>query len=211
MEIISHRGYWKTNEEKNTLTAFLRSFDLGYGTETDVRDYNGELVISHDIPCGGEMPILQFLELIDDKEFSLALNIKSDGLTIKLYEALKQFNLNNVFVFDMSIPDQISYYKHGKIDFFSRVSEYETVISLYDSCSGVWLDAFDSIWYDADYIKKILNDGKKVCVVSPELHRRQDYKDLWKMLIESGLYHSQKLILCTDLPEEADDYFKEVK
>ena len=50
MKILSHRGYWKTAEEKNTATAMHRSFSLGFGTETDVRDYNGKLVISHDIP-----------------------------------------------------------------------------------------------------------------------------------------------------------------
>ncbi len=50
MQVISHRGYWKSAAEKNTTTAFARSFALGYGTETDVRDLNGELVISHDMP-----------------------------------------------------------------------------------------------------------------------------------------------------------------
>ena len=38
MQVISHRGYWKAASEKNTQTAFKRSFSLGYGTETDVRD-----------------------------------------------------------------------------------------------------------------------------------------------------------------------------
>ena len=38
MIIISHRGYWKDAAEKNRPVAFARSFDLGYGTETDVRE-----------------------------------------------------------------------------------------------------------------------------------------------------------------------------
>ena len=50
MEILSHRGYWKTVTEKNTIIAFKRSFNLGFGTETDIRDLNGNLVISHDMP-----------------------------------------------------------------------------------------------------------------------------------------------------------------
>ncbi|HAU5562557.1 TPA: hypothetical protein JD264_01880 [Serratia fonticola] len=211
MEIISHRGYWKNNEEKNTYEAFTRSFNLGFGTETDVRDFNGELVISHDIPTGSEMSLNDFLRLVDRKDFSLALNVKSDGLVNKLAESLSAFNIRNAFVFDMSVPDQIGYHRDGKIAFFSRASEYEPVISLYEACHGVWLDAFNSIWYDANYILKILDDGKKVCIVSPELHKRDDYKELWEMLVESGLSNAENLILCTDFPEFAQQYFKESK
>ena len=57
MIVLSHRGYWKTAVEKNTPTAFKRSFELGFGTETDVRDRNGELVISHDMPNGSEITL----------------------------------------------------------------------------------------------------------------------------------------------------------
>ena len=32
MIILSHRGYWKSEEERNQEVAFHRSFDLGYGT-----------------------------------------------------------------------------------------------------------------------------------------------------------------------------------
>ncbi|NIG14638.1 hypothetical protein [Pantoea sp. Cy-640] len=209
MEIISHRGYWKNNDEKNSVIAFKRSFELGFGTETDVRDFNGNLVISHDIPYGNEILLTQFLELVKNKDLSLALNIKSDGLAEKLFDALSLYNVKKAFVFDMSIPDQLSYFKHGEIQFFSRASEYEPVISLYEECSGVWLDAFISIWYDSDYINNLLNDGKKVCIVSPELHKREDYKNLWRMLIDEKLSESDNIILCTDYPEEAALFFKE--
>lgn len=211
MEIISHRGYWKKNEEKNTREAFVRSFDLGFGTETDVRDLNGELVISHDIPTGFEMPLDEFLQLADGKSFTVALNVKSDGLVQKLAEHLSRFNLKNVFVFDMSIPDQLGYYRDGRIDFFSRASEYEPTISLFEACHGVWLDAFFSIWYDTKYISSLLEADKKVCIVSSELHKRNDYKELWEMLANSHLINSDNLILCTDLPEEAQSYFEESK
>ena len=45
MKIISHHGFWHIPSEKNTETAFCRSFELGFGTETDVRDSLGALVI----------------------------------------------------------------------------------------------------------------------------------------------------------------------
>ena len=50
MQIISHRGFWKSKNEQNTIISFQRSFENGFGIETDIRDLNGKLVISHDIP-----------------------------------------------------------------------------------------------------------------------------------------------------------------
>lgn len=38
MIIISHRGFWKNIEEKNSIKAFERSFINSYGLETDLRD-----------------------------------------------------------------------------------------------------------------------------------------------------------------------------
>ena len=48
MIILSHRGWWKTRAERNMRDAFVRSFDAGFGTETDLRDICGKIVISHD-------------------------------------------------------------------------------------------------------------------------------------------------------------------
>lgn len=35
MKIIAHRGFWKTESEKNTMKAIQRAIDSGYGFETD--------------------------------------------------------------------------------------------------------------------------------------------------------------------------------
>ena len=39
MKIISHRGWWRAEIEKNTPRAFQRTLSAGFGTETDVRDF----------------------------------------------------------------------------------------------------------------------------------------------------------------------------
>ena len=90
MIILSHRGYWKTAEEKNTLKAFERSFSMGFGTETDIRDYECELVISHDIADEKSIKLEDFFRIYDDfnKSLPLALNIKADGLQLKLKSLL---------------------------------------------------------------------------------------------------------------------------
>ncbi len=51
-----------------------------------------------------------------------------------------------------------------------------------------------------------LKNGKKVCIVSPELHNR-DYINLWEILKTSGLQKVDGLILCTDKPVEATNFF----
>jgi hypothetical protein len=206
MEIISHRGYWKNNDEKNTKIAFNRSFTLGFGTETDIRDFGGELVISHDLATSDSLPINDFfLEYLKFNKKTLALNIKSDGLFKLLAQKLNDFDICDYFVFDMSIPDTISYINNG-INVFIRQSEIESDMSLYEKSKGVWLDSFYTDWYDRGVIFNHLENEKKVCIVSPELHGR-DKIDLWSKLNVSEFIDSNQVILCTDFPEEANNYF----
>jgi len=205
MEILSHRGYWLQSDEKNTSTAFARSFDLGFGTETDVRDHNGELIIAHDMPAGDEMRFEEFLDILDGRDLPLAINIKADGLGKMLAEAMSRRNLTRWFTFDMSGPELIRQ-SALQMPVFTRLSEHETQPVLYASSTGVWLDAFESLWFDAKTIQDLLDDGKSVCVVSPELHGR-DPADLWRLLRAADLGQSH-LMVCTDQPEELASFMK---
>ncbi len=207
MKIISHRGYWKSEEEKNTALAFHRSFKLGFGTETDVRDHNGKLVISHDIPDEKAMLFSDFLDILSDyNSLDIALNIKSDGLSTEIEKSLSSANLNhNFFVFDMSIPDMKSYFNTNGIEVYSRMSEVERKPVWNDLCHGIWLDSFGNEWYEMSDIVQVLSLGKKVCVVSSELHKRS-YKKQWELLLE--FKENKNLILCTDIPETAKNYFR---
>jgi glycerophosphoryl diester phosphodiesterase len=207
MQIISHRGYWKAPEEKNTAVAFDRSFSLGFGTETDFRDYLEDVVISHDVANETSIAATRFFEIFNqyNPALPLALNIKADGLQKKLKALLEKYNTANYFVFDMSIPDTIGYIDHG-IPFFSRQSEYEAEPAFYENCTGIWLDAFKDQWYDAGLIRQHVGNGKKVAVVSFDLHKR-DHLPLWKYLKENELHLLNEMILCTDVPEEALTFF----
>jgi hypothetical protein len=206
MHIISHRGYWINKIEKNTNVSFERSFRLGFGTETDIRDYNGNLVISHDIPTGSSISIDEFFNIYNRQTNSiLALNIKSDGLQSILKKKIEEHKIQNYFVFDMSIPDSIGYINNG-ISVFSRQSEFEKTPVFYNQVEGIWLDSFNKEWYDLDLIVNHLKQGKKVAIVSSELHGR-DQMGLWELVKTSNLYKEEKLILCTDFPELALQYF----
>jgi hypothetical protein len=207
IQIISHRGYWKSPEEKNGRDAFERSFSMGFGTETDFRDYNRQIVISHDIADGSALSMKDFFEIYErySNDFPLAINIKADGLQKLLKGALERLGIENYFVFDMSVPDTLGYIDSG-IRFFSRQSEYEPQPAFYEKCAGIWLDAFTDIWYDSDVILAHIANGKQVALVSPELHKR-DHRTLWDFIKNTELYTNSQIILCTDLPEEAMEYF----
>lgn len=209
MKIISHRGYWRTTKEKNTKIAFQRSFSLGYGTETDIRDIAGQLVISHDMPKGTEIQCDAFLSLAaresirQGERLTLALNVKADGLALIVRSLLDRHPGLDGFVFDMSVPDMRSYFE-AKVPVFTRMSEVERYPVWIDLASGVWLDGFESDWYDDSVISDLLATDKRVCVVSPELHKRS-HISLWERL--KPLVNEEGLMLCTDFPEEATQFF----
>lgn len=207
MKVLSHRGLWNSIEEKNTLTAFQNSFIQGFGTETDVRDFNGDLVISHDIPNENAMRISDFFELYNkiNPSLTLALNIKSDGLQSLLKYYINKYKIENYFVFDMSIPDHFQYQKH-EFKCFTRQSEYETLPCFYDESTGVWLDEFNDHWIRNEFINNHLINGKEVCIVSPDLHKRP-HAEVWQDY--NQLSSNDKLMICTDYPLEAKKYFNE--
>ena len=208
MEIISHRGYWKLKDEKNSTKAFKRSFKMNFGTETDIRDFKGDLVISHDIANSSNMKLSSFFEFYLDcnkPNLTLALNIKADGLHNKLYEQIKKFGISNYFVFDMSVPDTLGYL-NKQVPFFSRQSEYEKTPIFYENCSGIWLDCFERIWFSKEIVLGHLNNYKKVAIVSSELHKRST-KELWQFIKTNKLHNEENIILCTDIPEEAKHFF----
>lgn len=208
MKIISHRGYWHSSSEKNSITAFNRSFSLGYGTETDVRDCCGDLYISHDMALGTEMRLDELLAIarttVLGEPLTLALNIKADGLAVALANQIRVNPDLDCFVFDMAVPDMRSYFQAG-VPVFTRMSEVERVPVWLDQAAGVWLDSFGPEWYVADDIYALLDQGKRVCVVSAELHGRAN-QALWELLLP--LSHLDSIILCTDMPEMASHYFQ---
>ena len=63
MQFISHRGFWLKPEEQNTGIAFTRALKAGFGIETDLRDHQGNIVISHDMPREGVMTFDYFLQM----------------------------------------------------------------------------------------------------------------------------------------------------
>ena len=209
MIILAHRGYWKDKSEKNTTIAFKRSFSHGFGVETDVRDYKGNLVVSHDIADSSSLSLDKFFFTYNKygANLPLALNIKSDGLQEKLKCLIEKYNIKNYFVFDMSIPNTMLYLDFG-MNILIRRSEYEHELEIPGNIHGIWLDQFESNWYGIDLIESIMKKLKFVCIVSPDLHGR-DNKSFWPLLADSSVLSHSKMMICTDYPLQAEEYFNE--
>lgn len=207
LNIIAHRGYWLESSEKNTSIAFSRALENGFGIETDFRDLDGQLVVSHDIPSAGVMKASKFANLYRAHPVSapIALNIKSDGLHSLINDLRLDAEFKSSFVFDMAIPDMRTYL-NNHTPTFTRLSEYEQQPAFFDSCIGVWLDALETEWYNAETIIALLDQNKQVAIVSPELHGRS-HTPLWDLIKSNDFHHNNLISICTDFPMLAKEYF----
>ncbi len=217
MIILAHRGLWRHSAERNSIGALTEALNRGYGVETDIRDYLGRLVISHDPPTGDDLLYVDdFLDVYGrcGRQSVLALNIKSDGLQDGLRRAVDGRGIggDRYFVFDMAVPDALGYLRRG-IPCFTRESEFESVPPFLDRAAGVWMDCFDRDWVDAEAVSCHLKARRRVALVSPELHGRE-YNSVWARWkafyrqVKSG-GDGDRVLLCTDHPEQARKFFDE--
>lgn len=211
MHILAHRGYWNQNIFANSRAAIKAALENGYGFESDVRDYMGRMVISHNIAnasCQDAEEVFKWLSEYGNK-YCFAINIKADGLKDILKEYFEHYNIKNYFLFDMSVPQMVEFGEMG-LRFFTRRSEYETEPVMYEQAAGVWIDGFNRIdWITEELLRNYISDGKEVCLVSPDLHGKTDYMLFWDKLRGWNIDFS-KVLLCTDHPDEAREFFKDI-
>ena len=108
---------------------------------------------------------------------------KADGLSGAVKDAFAGADID-WFAFDMSGPETVRYAAAG-LPFFTRHSDVEPFPILYEQAAGVWLDSFGPCWFGPEDIRSHLRRGKRVCVVSPELHGRPHHEQ-WEMLRSLG-------------------------
>lgn len=208
--ILAHRGLWDETVVGNSAQAIKAAIEAGYGVETDIRDHRGVVVISHDPPVGDQyMTLDELISFFTAKksESILAINVKSDGLASMMSRTKigRKYIENNLFFFDMSIPDTLLYCKE-QLPVYARESEYETADALAGFHCGVWLDNFTGNFSQVSVCEKYILQNTRVCIVSPELHKR-DHLEFWIELRASGVTESPLVSLCTDFPSEAFEFF----
>lgn len=206
MQILAHRGWWRSPSEKNSEGAFRAALSAGYGIETDIRDFDGRLVISHDPARADATGLDDFLTLYLSypNRGILALNVKSDGLASKLVGSLAARGIQSYFVFDMSVPDSLHYFKLNAT-VYTRRSEFESESELDQLAAGVWLDSFTGR-NDAKLMALAVAMPLKSALVSPELHGR-DHRTAWESWLATPGSDHAGIALCTDFPDEADAFF----
>ena len=215
IEIIAHRGLWQHPSEMNSLLSFKSAFEKGFGIETDIRDQNGELFISHD-PIVNSKNCSKLSELVElykiyGKNCSLAINIKSDGIIKKIDDLFKRNQIKKYFFFDMSVPDLFRANKLKCDKLFTRLSEFERANNQINIANGVCIDSFYGDLFSRNEISKEFKDFSEVLVISPELHgfSKEKIKICWEALKFNWLenFSNKKFMLCTDHPMESDIYF----
>lgn len=208
MKILAHRGYWNKDIEKNSPLALRTALEHGYGFESDVRDYAERMVISHNIATADSQDaeeVFEWLHEFNDR-YCFAINIKADGLKDILKLFFDKYSVSNYFLFDMSVPQMVEFREMG-LKYFTRQSEVEPEPVMYEDAAGVWIDGFWSTdWITKELLDNHIKNGKEVCLVSPDLHGKEDYRGFWGKLVEDKI-DLDKVILCTDYPDEAREYF----
>jgi len=172
----------------------IEEIDKNFGAEIDVRDYDGELVLSHDIPNQKSQKLENFLNFFPENKL-LAINVKSCGIEKKLSFLLNSKNID-YFAFDFSVPYLLNALEQ-KIVCALRLSEYEKEI--FQGPKWIWLDSFNSIWFDEKYVESLKKMNYMISIVSPELHERTDNIEYTKIqsLVDCDLIDA----ICTDVPE----------
>lgn len=212
MQILAHRGYWNEYVLRNSSQALRIALEKGYGVESDVRDYKGKIVISHNIAndsCQVAEEVFSWLREFGD-EYCFAINIKADGLKDILQDCLIKYDIKKYFLFDMSVPQMLEFRNMG-LRYFTRQSEVEPAPCMYEDAAGVWIDGFwYTDWITESLVNKHLRAGKEVCLVSPDLHGRE-YRRFWQRVKSWDVDDRRLLYLCTDHPDEAREFWGDVK
>jgi hypothetical protein len=138
----------------------------------------------------------------------VAINVKADGLLPMLEQDLAAagLDLRRGYAFDMSVPEMRAYVARS-FPVFTRESEYEHDPAFLDMAQGIWIDNFSGHFKQAERAARRLSEGRRVAIVSPELHGRP-HLTLWEELRAAALHERDGFAICTDFPREALQFFR---
>jgi len=171
----------------------IKEINPKFGLEIDIHNYNNKLVLAHDHPNEQSIKLEDFITHIP-KNSLLAINIKNEEVEAELKIILSRSKTTNYFTFDWPVTSLHNAINHD-LNCAFRLSEYEK--DIVPNCPWVWLDSFNGIWYDADFLISLKKSGIKLAIVSPELHNRE--ADISKV---KNIVNAVKVdAMCTDIPE----------
>jgi hypothetical protein len=151
----------------NTLE-HLRRIPSTRGVEVDVRDYDGDLRLTHDPLSSGER-LEDFLA--EYRHALLVFNVKCDGLEGRILDLAMRFHITEFFLLDVATPTLVNLCRRGVRQMAARYSEYEPIelaLAFAGRLDWVWVDCFTRLPLDADSYRR-LHQHFRMCLVSPEL------------------------------------------
>lgn len=190
------------------MCACIEGLNLFDGIEVDLKNQNGEIVLSHD-PIQINKKYVKLKKLFEKNNSGFyALNIKEDGLSHLLKELIITYNVKNYMCFDLSTPEEYQYKKLG-LKVFKRFGDLDPDYTTQNNYPGTLFDVFKN-QNQLQYIKKLkkYNFPTTALVISPELHRNP-YLRTWKLYAQN--LPLTNFYLCTDYPQEARDFFNNAK
>lgn len=173
----------------------LRATPKEYGVEVDIRDFGKNLVLQHDPYKSGEL-FETYLRYYDHS--FIILNIKSEGIELKILELLNKFHIDNYFFLDSSFPMIYKLLKWN-VNVAIRLSEFEGMDTLrrLNRPVFVWVDCFENFPLSMWDFTEIVNMGMQICYVSPELQNRpEDILKYKKFILDNKMIPS--MICCKE-------------
>lgn len=167
------------------------------GVEIDIRDYEGDLRLTHEPFATGDR-LDDFLAAY--RHSLLILNTKCDGLERRILDCVERHRIRNFFFLDTALPTMVRLSAQGERHFAVRYSEFEPlpfVLKFAGRVDWVWIDCFRRPLAEIG-VYDCLRRQFRTCLVSPELEGHSPsaislYGDL--------LRHAQPDAICTDFPD----------
>ena len=178
----------------------IKNIPHNFGVEVDIHGWGNDLTIHHDAFVNGT----NFDEwLTHYHNHFIIFNIKEEGIEERVLEKINKFNVKEYFFLDLSFPALVKMAQKGIHNCAFRVSKYEAIEGAYSFKSKVkwiWLDVFEGIPITKDENLKLKLIGYDICLVSPELHGR-DEKEIYEMKDYIHKNEFQIDAVCTKKPE----------
>ncbi|MFL2882667.1 MAG: hypothetical protein ACJZ69_00105 [Pelagibacteraceae bacterium] len=190
MLLIKHRV--------NTINQ-LKKTPVNLGVEIDLRSKNKKIYLHHD-PFKKGVDFKKWVKYFKHK--FIVLNVKEEGLENEILKILKKTKIKNQFFFhDQTFSSLIKNMKKTNVSI--RYSEFEEIKNkkyIFNNIKWVWIDHFTKFPLDRNLYKYLNKRKVKICIVSPELIKKQHrskIKNLKRKLTKNKI---QVDAVCTKIP-----------
>ena len=169
----------------------LKNIPPMFGVEVDIRDCHStnSLILSHD-PFKKGINFYEYFKHYNND--TLILNIKSERTELNCIKLMDEYKFNNYFFLDSNLPMiYLLFNKYNNNKIACRYSEFEPIENyeiIKNMISWIWVDCFTTFPLNTETYNKFKTDGKKICIVSPELQNQiEKIVEYRKYIIQNNL------------------------